>query len=103
MCEVYSSTPPQHYESTTRSVRLNGFVTSVRLENEFWDILERLCASQGMSVPQFISEIHDEVFARRGEIKNLASLLRVCCARYLENVQCQASEPSPEPATATGT
>ena len=101
MCEVYSSTPPEHYESTTRSVRLNGFVTSVRLENEFWDILTQLSASQNMSVPQFISEIHDEVLSRRGEVKNLASLLRVCCARYIEQVQYAASTQAP--VTATGT
>lgn len=87
MCEVYSSTPRNLYESTTRSVRLHGFATSVRLENEFWTILEQLSASQGLSVPQFISEIHDEVLARQGEVHNLASLLRVCCARYIERRQ----------------
>lgn len=84
MCEVYSSTPPERYDYATRSVRLSGFVTSIRLENEFWSILEALTAEQNMSVPQFITEIHDEVVARQGEVKNLTSLLRVCCARYLE-------------------
>lgn len=103
MCELYSSTPLAHYESTTRSVRLNGFVTSVRLENAFWSILEQLSASQGLSVPQFISEIHDEVLARRGEVKNLASLLRVCCTRYIENVQSSALSQASEAVIATGT
>ena len=102
MCEVYSSTPTERYECTTRSVRLNGFVTSVRLENEFWTILEQLSASQDMSVPQFICEIHDEVLARRGEVRNLASLLRVCCARFIENVQCPAESPTTAPWQATG-
>jgi len=102
MCEVYSSTPTERYESTTRSVRLNGFVTSVRLENEFWTILERLCETQGMSVPQFICEIHDEVLVRRGEVRNLASLLRVCCARFIENVQCEDQSRSITPWPATG-
>lgn len=100
MCEVYSSTPQDRYDSTTRSVRLSGFVTSIRLENEFWSILEELTADQGLSVPQFITEIHDEVMARQGEVRNLASLLRVCCARYLENstaasVQAEGSVITP--------
>ena len=84
MCEVYASTPRERYDSSTRSVRLSGFVTSIRLENEFWSILEKLSAEQHLSVPQFITEIHDEVLERQGEVRNLASLLRVCCARYLE-------------------
>lgn len=84
MCEVYASTPAERYESSTRSVRLSGFVTSIRLENEFWWILEKLSAEQHLTVPQFVTEIHDEVLARQGEVRNLASLLRVCCARYLE-------------------
>ena len=84
MCEVYASTPAGRYESSTRSLRLSGFVTSIRLENEFWWILEKLSAEQQLTVPQFVTEIHDEVLARQGEVRNLASLLRVCCARYLE-------------------
>lgn len=83
MCHVYSSTHPQRYESTTRSIRLQGFVTSVRLENEFWSILELVAGGQNLTVPQFICELHDEVLAEKGEVRNLASLLRVACARYL--------------------
>jgi len=83
MCHMYASTDPARYESTTRSVRLQGFVTSVRLENEFWTILEELAATQSMSLAAFISKLHGEVTAGRGEVSNLASLLRVSCAVYL--------------------
>jgi predicted DNA-binding ribbon-helix-helix protein len=85
MCHVYSSTAPRRYECTTRSVRLRGFVTSVRLENEFWDILGVMAERQGLSTARFISELHDEVLAEKGAVRNLSSLLRVACAVHLAN------------------
>ncbi|AGY92035.1 hypothetical protein SPICUR_05300 [Spiribacter curvatus] len=94
MCEVYASTPQDRYDTSTRSVRLSGFVTSIRLENEFWSILESLSAEQRRTVPQFIAEIHDEVVARQGEVRNLASLLRVCCARYLADFSGDVTSPT---------
>lgn len=83
MCRIYASTDPRRYESSTRSVRLNGFVTSVRLENEFWDVLNLVAGEQGLSPAQFIAQIHDEVEDERGEVRNLTSLLRVACVVYL--------------------
>lgn len=83
MCRIYSSTDPHRYESVTRSVRLNGFVTSVRLEHEFWNTLDHMAEEQGLSVSQFIAQLHDEVEDERGEVRNLTSLLRVACIVYL--------------------
>jgi len=84
MCHVYSSTDPARYQCTTRSIRLQGYVTSIRLENEFWGILETLAAEQDMSAPQFISQLYDEVLAECGEMGNHTSMLRVACAVYLQ-------------------
>lgn len=84
MCDVYASTDPEYYDSTTRSVRLQGYVTSVRLENEFWDILEALAAEEGLSTSRFIARLYDEVLAKKGEVRNLASMLRVACTVYLQ-------------------
>ncbi|WP_461209578.1 ribbon-helix-helix domain-containing protein [Desulfocurvus sp. DL9XJH121] len=86
MCDIYSSTPPARYESITRSVRLHGGVTSVRLERAFWIILEEVAASQGLTLPRFLENLHDEARARHGEINNFASLLRVVCTTYLSDV-----------------
>lgn len=83
MCYVYASTDPQRYDSTTRSVRLQGSVTSVRLENEFWEILDTLAGEQSMSASQFISKLYEEVIADKGDVPNLASMLRVACAVHL--------------------
>ena len=83
MCHVYASTDPWRYECTTRSVRLQGSVTSIRLENEFWDILDQLAQDQRLSTGQFISELYGEVIATKGTVPNLASMLRVACAVHL--------------------
>lgn len=91
MCYMYASTDPSRYECTTRSVRLQGCVTSVRLENEFWEILEQIASGQQLSTAQFISQLHSEVFTSRGEVPNLASLLRVACAVYQQNATQDAA------------
>lgn len=83
MCHVYASTDPDRYECTTRSLRLKGCVTSVRLENEFWEILDELARDQQMSAGQFISELYGEVLTTKGNVANLASMLRVACAVHL--------------------
>ena len=42
MCQIFVRANAQSYEATTRSIRLHGVVTSVRLENLFWDRLEEI-------------------------------------------------------------
>lgn len=84
MCHMYASADPNCYASTTRSVRLHGLVTSVRLENEFWEILESLAADEDRSVSVFISTLYDEVMSQQGKVGNLTSMLRVVCAIYLQ-------------------
>jgi predicted DNA-binding ribbon-helix-helix protein len=83
MCDVYTSIAPERYESTTRSIRLKGFVTSIRLENEYWGILNRMAQEEGLTAPQFICQFHEEVLAKRGDVQNLTSMLRVACAIYI--------------------
>ncbi len=83
MCYIYASTDPALYEYHTRSVRLHGYVTSLRLEQRFWDILDEMAAEQRLSTPRFLSTLHDEVIELRGEVGNFASMLRVVCTAYL--------------------
>jgi predicted DNA-binding ribbon-helix-helix protein len=44
MCEIYVKADPMLYESRSRSLRIHGAVTKIRLENLFWDILAELAA-----------------------------------------------------------
>ena len=83
MCQIFVRANPLSYEATTRSIRLHGVVTSVRLENLFWDTLEEIGSRDGMNVPQLLSKLYDELLEHRGDIPNFSSFLRVCCQRYL--------------------
>ena len=83
MCQIFVQANPMSYEATTRSIRLNGVVTSVRLENLFWDTLEEIATRDSMNVPQLLSKLYDELLEHRGDIPNFSSFLRVCCQRYM--------------------
>ncbi len=87
MCHVFASQGPEIYRTITRSVRLNGFSTSIRLEALFWSILDQIAKKEGMSTARFISTLHDEVLELRGEVGNFTSLLRVTCASFIERNQ----------------
>lgn len=84
MCEIFVKADPQLYEYRSRSVRIHGVVTSLRLESMFWDVLERIARRDRMTVPQLISKLYDEIIDYRGDIPNFASFLRVCCLRFLD-------------------
>jgi predicted DNA-binding ribbon-helix-helix protein len=92
MCKIFISADPSSYESRTRSVRLHGVVTSIRLENLHWTVLEEIAQRDGMSVAQLISRLYDELVADRGAVGNFSSFLRVCALRY-ENLIAQGLVP----------
>ncbi|MDA8052074.1 MAG: ribbon-helix-helix domain-containing protein [Rhodospirillales bacterium] len=95
MCRIFANQNPASYAFATRSVRLAGHSTSLRLERQFWNILGEIAASQRMSLPRLLSEIHDEVLEAQGEVRNFASLLRNACVIYLRQQQNRA-QPNPE-------
>jgi predicted DNA-binding ribbon-helix-helix protein len=84
MCHIFAGQDPQNYAFETRSVRLLGYSTSIRLESKFWGVLEQICQDQAMPMSKFLSQLHDEATEVHGEISNFASLLRCCCLNYLE-------------------
>ena len=90
MCELYASTDPSLYEVQSRSLRLQGQATSVRLERRFWQLLDEMADGEGRKTSAFIAELQSEVTQRRGEVGNLASLLRVVCTTHLERRLSQA-------------
>ena len=79
MCHLFASQCPDSYAFETRSIRLNGQSTSLRLERVFWDLLEDIAAAEGMTVPRFISTLHREILLLRGEVPNFTSHLRCIC------------------------
>ncbi|EJC75907.1 arylsulfate sulfotransferase-like protein [Rhizobium leguminosarum bv. trifolii WSM2012] len=84
MCELFIKADARLWESTTRSLRIDGMVTSVRLENFFWSKLEEIARRDGMNVVQLITRLHHESIDAGHDLGNFTSFLRVCCARYLD-------------------
>jgi predicted DNA-binding ribbon-helix-helix protein len=83
MSRIFASQPPETYSYVTRSVRLNGYCTSIKLEARFWRILEEIARNESMALSSFLATLHDEAEAIHGEVRNFASLLRCTCLVYL--------------------
>jgi hypothetical protein len=83
MCEYFVKADPIQYEQRTRTMRIRGVLTSLRLENMVWDILAEMAEAEKCTTNALISQFHDEILAHRGEVPNFASFLRVTCMRYL--------------------
>ncbi|THF63781.1 aryl-sulfate sulfotransferase [Pseudothauera nasutitermitis] len=86
MCQIFTSADPGLYASRARSIRLRGVATSLRLENVYWQALEEIGRRDGLSVPQLVSRLHDELdeAGALGDGANFTSFLRVTCTRYLQ-------------------
>ena len=98
MCEIYTKADPILYESRTRSIRMRGVLTTIRLENNFWEVLTEMAAREHVTTNQLVAKLHDEVVAWRGESVNFASFLRVCCLRHLSAVAGKEPDVRLDPA-----
>jgi predicted DNA-binding ribbon-helix-helix protein len=87
MCRIFAGQLPEAYSYQTRSIRLGGHSTSVRLEAAFWSILEEIAAAEAMSLAKFLTTLHDEVLEFRGEATNFTSLLRCACLTYVAQMR----------------
>jgi predicted DNA-binding ribbon-helix-helix protein len=87
MCRIFAGQPRENYDNQTRSVRLGGHSTSIRLEAAFWHVLEEVAESQGMTLAKFLTMLYDEVLELHGEVRNFASLLRCACLTYVDEIK----------------
>ncbi|MDO8788781.1 MAG: ribbon-helix-helix domain-containing protein [Sulfuritalea sp.] len=83
MCKIFISADPELYRCRSRSLRLSGVATSIRLEKLFWQVLEEIGTRDGLSVSQLITRLYDELAEAGGDCANFSSFLRVSCGRYL--------------------
>ena len=84
MCHIFAAQDPANYTFVSRSIRLGGHSTSVKLEEKFWKILDYVAQEQSMTTPKFLSRVYDEALDINGDVPNFASLLRCACVLYLE-------------------
>jgi predicted DNA-binding ribbon-helix-helix protein len=90
MCEYFVKADPIQYEQRTRTVRIHGVLTSIRLENMVWDVLAEMAEAEGCTTNHLIVQFHDEILAHRGEVPNFASFLRVTGMRFLRRKLIEA-------------
>ena len=83
MCSLFAHQPEADHEDQTRSLRIGGHCTSLRLEAAFWAVLEEMAAVEGSTVGRFVTTLHEEVLAHHGEVRNFSSLLRCACLVHL--------------------
>lgn len=84
MCQLFIDADPVLWASHTRSFRMDGMVTSVRMEDLFWRTLETIGARDDLSVPQLLHRLYNESLDAEHDLGNFTSFLRVCCLRYLD-------------------
>jgi predicted DNA-binding ribbon-helix-helix protein len=84
MCRLFIGANSQLWESQTRSIRMDGMVTSVRLETMFWTVLEEVAARDDMNVPQLLHQLYNESIDAGHDLGNFTSFLRVCCLRFID-------------------
>jgi predicted DNA-binding ribbon-helix-helix protein len=95
MCEYFVNADPILYESRTRTVRIRGVSTSIRMENFIWDTLARMAQEEGVTTNALIVQFHDEILRHRGDVANFTSFLRVTCLRFLHR-KCEQLEQAIE-------
>jgi len=60
-----------------RSLTIASHKTSIALEPEFWEALEKIASSKNISLIELIIQIDE-----KREVKNLSSALRVASLKY---------------------
>jgi predicted DNA-binding ribbon-helix-helix protein len=75
--------PHQKSRVLKRNVRIDGHLTSVHLEDAFWDAFKEIAATQGTTTGRLIATIDHERHKRQHT--NLSSAIRLFVLDYYRN------------------
>ncbi len=81
MCRLLTPHDHNRFLKVSRSVRIAGHSTSIRLESAFWNTLDDMATAEGLSRAQLIGQLHHEAM-EHGGMPSLASMLRTVCLLY---------------------
>ena len=73
-----------------RSITLHGHRTSVALEAEFWQVIDRQATTEGQSLAGLIAQMDDERVLQQSDL-GLAAYLRVQALKWV-SVQATGGE-----------
>ena len=97
MCWIFKDQPAERYRYLTRSIRIDGHATSIRLEAAFWSILEEVAAKERVTIGKFLTSLYVEVLRVHGDAGNFASLLRCACLNYIEDARTTVANKALNP------
>ncbi len=83
MCQLFIGADSDLWRSRTKSLRIDGVATSIRIEDFFWQTLDEIANRDDMTVNQLITRLYFEAIDEGHDMGNFTSFLRVCCARFL--------------------
>lgn len=83
MCQLFIGADSALWVSRSKSLRIDGVATSIRMENFFWATLDEIAFRDRMTVNQLITRLYHESIDAEHDLGNFTSFLRVCCSRYL--------------------
>lgn len=83
MCELFIDSDVDKWKSQTKSLRIDGVATSIRMENFFWAVLSEIAVRDLMTTNQLITKLYLEATDADHDSGNFTSFLRVCAGRYL--------------------
>ena len=83
MCKFLGDKDAEAFRPISRSIRIRGHSTSLRLEACFWRALDEFARGQGLTTPKLIESLHNEASEMLHTADaagiNLASILRTAC------------------------
>ena len=83
MCKFLTNRHAEEFRPVSRSIRIHGHSTSLRLEACFWRALDDFARDEGLTTPKLIETLHAEasnmLHAADDAALNLASILRTAC------------------------
>ena len=82
MCELFVNADQKLWVTSHKSVRIQGMVTSIRLENHFWIVLEEIATRDSLTLPEMLNRLYAECVEANHDVGNFSSFLRVCAMRY---------------------
>ena len=83
MCKLFIEANTELWKPSTRSIRIQGMVTSIRLEFSFWMVLEEIAARDSLTIPEMLNRLYQEALDAGHDISNFTSFLRVCAMRFI--------------------
>jgi len=87
MCKLFSELDSTSYAVQTRSIRIGCHVTSIRLENLFWDMLEDIAVQENISLGKLLTKLNDEFLETVEGVINFTALVRCICIRHAMKMQ----------------